>query len=671
MLRASASSICPRCEVRSLFSSTFPTITPPERRSFQDNDSFGKFDRPRNDSKFSQTPRERRSFQDNDSFSKFDGPRNDSKFSRAPRDAKPMFRDRNTSHYPRKPQDSNFSRGPRRDDAVRKPFRRDDDSPGHLNRTEAPKDLVPPQRTYRNRDKSFEGTSSTSDARPKFRAGKGKEHFHALKMQKTLEPISYNRRTSIKDKISELDDFLYFDLLHEIQESIPTQALPGVTTLQPTPAQRVAIPALLGMDREKSSEMEQFLLAAETGSGKTLAYMVPIIDAMKRAELAEKEAAKAKEQEDEEKKGPKMFELEPPPLSGEENPDCGRPRVIILVPSAELVQQVGAVAKSLSHTIKFRAALVSAALSPTRIRNTLFAPNGVDMVISTPHLLASIGESDPNIFSRVTHLVVDEADSLLDRSFSPLTTQIIDKTTPSLKQLIFCSATIPNSMDGYLRKHFPDVIRLVTPNIHAIPRRVQMAVVNVSQDPYRGNKDLACAETIHQIAKSQVEHWDEEKEVAPTKRIIVFVNEREKAVEVADYLNKKGFNATALNRDTTMERQAHILAEFGTGLYIDKRETSKKTDEEKAAPLPEKSSKFPNTKILVATDLGSRGIDTTAVRHVVLYDVPHTTIDFIHRIGRTGRMGRRGRAIVLLGKGDRADVVKEVRETMFKGQALI
>ncbi|KAK8172454.1 P-loop containing nucleoside triphosphate hydrolase protein [Phyllosticta citrichinensis] len=601
-----------------------------------------------------------------------------------------MFRDRNTSHYPRKPQDSNFSRGPRRDDAVRKPFRRDDDSPGHLNRTEAPKDLVPPQRTYRNRDKSFEGTSSTSDARPKFRAGsrsdwrkdpslngdmtkksKGKEHFHALKMQKTLEPISYNRRTSIKDKISELDDFLYFDLLHEIQESIPTQALPGVTTLQPTPAQRVAIPALLGMDREKSSEMEQFLLAAETGSGKTLAYMVPIIDAMKRAELAEKEAAKAKEQEDEEKKGPKMFELEPPPLSGEENPDCGRPRVIILVPSAELVQQVGAVAKSLSHTIKFRAALVSAALSPTRIRNTLFAPNGVDMVISTPHLLASIGESDPNIFSRVTHLVVDEADSLLDRSFSPLTTQIIDKTTPSLKQLIFCSATIPNSMDGYLRKHFPDVIRLVTPNIHAIPRRVQMAVVNVSQDPYRGNKDLACAETIHQIAKSQVEHWDEEKEVAPTKRIIVFVNEREKAVEVADYLNKKGFNATALNRDTTMERQAHILAEFGTGLYIDKRETSKKTDEEKAAPLPEKSSKFPNTKILVATDLGSRGIDTTAVRHVVLYDVPHTTIDFIHRIGRTGRMGRRGRAIVLLGKGDRADVVKEVRETMFKGQALI
>jgi len=60
-----------------------------------------------------------------------------------------------------------------------------------------------------------------------------------------------------------------------------------------------------------------------------------------------------------------------------------------------------------------------------------------------------------------------------------------------------------------------------------------------------------------------------------------------------------------------------------------------------------------------------------AVRHVILYDVPHTTIDFIHRLGRTGRMGRRGRGIVLLGPGDRADVVSEVRDAMFKGMALI
>jgi ATP-dependent RNA helicase MRH4 len=78
-----------------------------------------------------------------------------------------------------------------------------------------------------------------------------------------------------------------------------------------------------------------------------------------------------------------------------------------------------------------------------------------------------------------------------------------------------------------------------------------------------------------------------------------------------------------------------------------------------------------DTKVLVVTDLASRGIDTTQVRHVILYDVPHSSIDFIHRLGRTGRMGRRGKATVLVGKGDRRDVVSEVREGMFKGQALI
>lgn len=80
---------------------------------------------------------------------------------------------------------------------------------------------------------------------------------------------------------------------------------------------------------------------------------------------------------------------------------------------------------------------------------------------------------------------------------------------------------------------------------------------------------------------------------------------------------------------------------------------------------------LPNTKVLVTTDLASRGIDTLAVKTVVLYHVPHTTIDFIHRLGRLGRMGKRGRGIVLVGKKDRKDVVKEVREGMFRGQALI
>lgn len=493
-----------------------------------------------------------------------------------------------------------------------------------------------------------------------------------MKERRALSPVSYDRRSIVKERIAEIDDFQQFPLLPVIQNSILTQGLPGLEDITPTPAQRVAMPALLNMDAKgqrgdsgsEVAEMQQFLLAAETGSGKTLAYLLPVLDAIKRAEMKEKEEAEQEKAMVKEKKGERMFELESPPLAGEENPDAGRPRAIILVPSAELVDQVGAVVKAFSHTVKFRAALISAAFSSTVIRNRLFAPSGVDIVIATPHLLSSIAESDPNILSRVSHLVVDEADSLLDRSFSPLTSAIIDRSTPSLRQLVFCSATIPRSMDTYLRTRFPDMKRLVTPNIHAIPRRVQLGVVQVDQQPYKGNKDLACADTIWNIGRSAAEHYDDQKEIVRTTRIIVFVNEREKAVELAKYLVSKGIDAIALNRDTSDQRQSHALAAFrGLTVDIDDTEDMKKSTKNER--------RLANTKVLVATDLGSRGIDTVAVKHVILYDVPHSTVDFIHRLGRTGRMGRRGRGIVLLGKGDRADVVKDVREGMFHGQALI
>jgi len=200
---------------------------------------------------------------------------------------------------------------------------------------------------------------------------------------------------------------------------------------------------------------------------------------------------------------------------------------------------------------------------------------------------------------------------------------------------------------------------------------VQLGVVDVEKEPYRGNKDLACADTIWSIGKSSIDQSDElngTTENASTKRIIVFVNEREKTIEVADYLLSKGIDAVALNRDVDLRRQSEILAAFTAAQpSSSSEEPSMKRKEARKKGIRQ----LPNTKVMVVTDLASRGIDTTAVRHVVLYDVPHTTIDFIHRLGRTGRMGRRGRGIVLVGKNDRRDVVKEVKDGMFKGQALI
>ncbi|CAD6565836.1 MAG: RNA helicase [Alectoria sarmentosa] len=547
------------------------------------------------------------------------------------------------------------------------------------------------RREPRARSEAEVKRSSGGRERPK----KAKEPFHALKMQKALSAVPYGQRTSIKAKISETESFDDFPLLPMVKESIATQALSGMVDLVPTPIQRLAIPVLLGNEtraaRRRSSAsgkkvMEQFLLAAETGSGKTLAYLLPVLDAIKRAEAMDTELeAQRKVQEEEERKQANFHALEPPPLSNVPHPTTGRPRAIILVPTSELVTQVGNVTKLLSHTVKFRSGLISSAYSGKVIRNRLFAPTGIDVLISTPHLLASISESDPNILSRVSHLIIDEADSLLDRSFAPSTSTIIDKSTPSLEQLILCSATIPRSLDSYLRKRFPDMRRLVTPNLHAIPRRVQLGVVDVEKEPYRGNKILACADTIWSIGKAAAEHAPGDSERAEIKRVLVFVNEREKTQEVAEYLNSKGIDAVALNRDTPEQRQSETLGAFTTiqpksGPQISK-DSSFSTpssgpnyiplDRAPSTVTPPPRRHLPNTKVLVTTDLGSRGIDTLAVRHVILYDVPHSTIDFIHRLGRTGRMGRRGRGIVLVGKNDRRDVVREVKEGMFKGQALI
>lgn len=574
---------------------------------------------------------------------------------------------------------SRVAQGPRNNAPDGKPVKKSRNSPFNaMNTTQVPRDL---------QLKAAKHVSAAEEKRVMrhVKGGKGKpvkqkDPMKALKMQRALASVPYERRTKTKLELAERDRFEEFDLLDEIKESVPVQALSGLDDIAPTPIQRLAIPALLGTEDGKrrkkfkegpitppKKEMKQFLLAAETGSGKTLAYVLPVIDALKRAEALEaQQEAEAAEAEKIQSKSGQGFEL-PSPDVDDPHHTTGRPRVIILVPTQELVAQVGALVKSLSHTVKFRAAMISANYSSTIIRNRLFSPQGIDIVISTPHLLNSITESDPNVLSRVTHLVIDEADSLLDRSFSPLTSSIIDRATPSLQQLILCSATIPRSLDTYLAKRYPSTRRLTTPNLHAIPRRVQLTVVDIDKIPYQGNRDLTCAQVIWDLGK---EADSDGHQSTAEKRIIVFVNEREKAEELAIYLQGKGINATALSRDTSDRTSTATLAAFtGTSTAAQLEKTQKEAAQKTAADPT--ARRLRGVNVLVTTDIASRGIDTTAAKTVILYTVPHTSIDFIHRLGRVGRMGRRGRGIVLVGRGDRKDVVREVRDGMFKGMALI
>lgn len=496
-----------------------------------------------------------------------------------------------------------------------------------------------------------------------------KDDRKALKMQRILAPVSYGRRNAVKDRMLEYDSFDQFNLLPVVKESLLNEQFKGLVDIRPTPVQRLALPALLGQSREgpqlgkadgKKGEAQSFLLAAETGSGKTLAYLLPAINDMKIAEAEDPDIKAWNQRRDAERELQESGKVKGKPFD-EPHPTMARPKVIVLVPTAELASQVGRVSKTLSHGVKYKTEMLSSDLKPQQIQRNLYGPRGVDVVISTPHLLASIADSDPNILSRVSHLIVDEADSLLDRSFAPVTTSIIERAMPSLKQFICCSATIPRKMNNYLATNYPKMHRITTPNLHAIPRRVQLGVIDVSKHPYRNNKDLACAEALYSIGRDAANHEGPVKDEIDVRRVIVFVNEREKTEELAEYLRKQGIEAQALHRDTPEKRHGEILETF----------TSNEPLTIPAPSVKAKKRHLHNVQALVVTDLASRGIDTLAVRHVILYDVPHTTIDFIHRLGRAGRMGRRGRGIVLAGNDDRKDVIAEVKKSMFMGQALI
>lgn len=505
-----------------------------------------------------------------------------------------------------------------------------------------------------------------------------RDPMHALRMQRRLSNISYGQRARVKSSLEDITSFEHFDLLPVVKDGVKKQVLDGLDNTVPTSIQRLAIPMLLNPSRKghqarrraAAPKMQQYLLAAETGSGKTLAYLLPIIDGLKRSEASENQRAeddaRREVMEQTSLRRDRLFELPMPEITASST-DTARPRAVILLPTAELVSQVGAVVKALSHTVKYRTAVISAAVSPTVIRNRLFSSGGVDIVISTPHLLSSIAETDPNVLSQVEYLVIDEADSLLDRSFMPITSSIIDRATPSLTKLILCSATIPRSLEAYLSKRYPDTQRLATPNLHAVPRRVQLSVVDIDKIPYQGNRQLACAQIIWDIGKESTDA-DEGRE----RRVMVFVNERKTVTTLTQYLKTKGIDAHEFSRDAEQRENGDALSSFVSTPTSRKKIVESATEDLPGASEGSTSSRvLPNTKVLVTTDIASRGIDTTPVKHVVLYDVPHTSIDFIHRLGRVGRMGRRGRGIVLVDRHDRKDVVKEVREGMYRGAALI
>src|SRR6478735_8208853 len=179
----------------------------------------------------------------------------------------------------------------------------------------------------------------------------------ALKMQRALATVSYGKRTVMKESMTDYETFDNFDLIPTLQVAVNEELFKGMTDIKPTPVQRLAIPALLGQRspddlKRPTEEMRSFLLAAETGSGKTLAYLLPAIDALKTAEAKDPELKAYRERWELEKQRQLEGHSKGKPFD-EPHPTMARPKVVVLVPTAELAHQVTKVSKALSHVAKF------------------------------------------------------------------------------------------------------------------------------------------------------------------------------------------------------------------------------------------------------------------------------------------------------------------------------
>ncbi|EHA53039.1 ATP-dependent RNA helicase DBP2 [Pyricularia oryzae 70-15] len=307
---------------------------------------------------------------------------------------------------------------------------------------------------------------------------------------------------------------------------------------------------------------------AETGSGKTLTYCLPAI-----------------------------VHINAQPLLA---PGDG-PIVLILAPTRELAVQIQAEISKFGKSSRIRNTCVYGGVPKgPQIRDL---SRGVEVCIATPGRLIDMLESGKTNLRRVTYLVLDEADRMLDMGFEPQIRKIIGQIRPD-RQTLMWSATWPKEVRNMAADFLQDFIQ-----------------VNI------GSLDLSANHRITQIVEvvsesekrdRMIRHMEKVMDGKDSKnKILIFVGTKRVADEITRFLRQDGWPALSIHGDKQQNERDWVLDQFKTG----------------------------KSPIMVATDVASRGIDVRNITHVLNYDYPNNSEDYIHRIGRTGRAGAKGTAI--------------------------
>jgi ATP-dependent RNA helicase RhlE len=314
---------------------------------------------------------------------------------------------------------------------------------------------------------------------------------------------------------------------------------------------------------------------AQTGTGKTAAFMLPILQRLTRGPL-------------------------------------GRVRALIVAPTRELAEQIHHMTRELGRKTRVRSVTVYGGVSK---RNQIEAlRRGAEIVVACPGRLLDLAGDRAIDLSRVEVLVLDEADRMCDMGFLPDIRRII-RLLPKRRQTLFFSATMPTE----IRKLADTILQNpVTVQIGAIApaKTVSHALYPVAQK----QKKLLLMAMLEQTR---------------TGRVLVFTRTKYRARNLARDLEKRRYNATALQGNMSQSARQRAIDGFRDGRY----------------------------DILVATDIAARGIDVTDITHVINFDMPDTVDAYTHRIGRTGRVEKAGEAFTFVTRDDEP-LVRKVEQVV-------
>ncbi|XP_055477114.1 probable ATP-dependent RNA helicase DDX28 isoform X1 [Psammomys obesus] len=389
-----------------------------------------------------------------------------------------------------------------------------------------------------------------------------RDHFSIERVQQEAPAL---RNLSSRDSFEDLG--LEPRVLLALQEAAPE-------VVRPTSVQSETIPPLL--------RGRHVLCAAETGSGKTLSYLLPLFQRLLRSANLDSRRSTA-------------------------------PRGMVVVPSRELAEQVQAVAQSLGRYLDLQVIPLGGGLGMSRLKMQLCRCPSADVVVATPGALWKALKSQLINLERLSFIVLDEVDTLLDESFLELVDYILEKSPIAESpdeledpfnpkaQLVMVGATFPEGLNQLLSKvSSPDYLTTITSSkLHCIMPHVKQTFMR-----------LKGAEKVTELVQILKQH-DKTKKTEPSGTILVFCNSSSTVNWLGYILDDHKIQHLRLQGQMPASMRAGIFQSFQNG----------------------------SQNVLVCTDIASRGLDSIHVELIVNYDFPPTLQDYIHRAGRVGRVG--------------------------------